>query len=59
MTEPALQQTIEALWEQRDTLSSATKGAARDAVEAALARWTTAACAWPNPRKAAGASISG
>jgi len=37
MTAPALQPTIEALWEKRDTLSSATKGAARDAVEAALA----------------------
>jgi 2,3,4,5-tetrahydropyridine-2-carboxylate N-succinyltransferase len=37
MTAPALQQTIEALWEQRETLSSATRGAPREAVEAALA----------------------
>ena len=37
MTAPALQHEIEALWEQRETLSSATKGAPRKAVEAALA----------------------
>jgi 2,3,4,5-tetrahydropyridine-2,6-dicarboxylate N-succinyltransferase len=36
MTEHKLQRPIEALWEARDTLSSATSGAARDAVEAAL-----------------------
>jgi 2,3,4,5-tetrahydropyridine-2-carboxylate N-succinyltransferase len=36
MSQNSLQQPIEALWEQRDTLSSATKGAARDAVESAL-----------------------
>src|SRR5208282_5394453 len=32
----SLQTEIEALWEQRDTLSSATKGSAREAVDAAL-----------------------
>jgi 2,3,4,5-tetrahydropyridine-2,6-dicarboxylate N-succinyltransferase len=37
MTAPALQQTIETLWEQRDTLSSKTTGAPREAVDAALA----------------------
>jgi 2,3,4,5-tetrahydropyridine-2-carboxylate N-succinyltransferase len=37
MTAPALQPAIEALWEQRDTLSAATKGAPREAVDAALA----------------------
>ena len=36
MTEHSLQQPIEQLWEQRETLSAATKGPARDAVEAAL-----------------------
>ncbi|HUN42757.1 MAG TPA: 2,3,4,5-tetrahydropyridine-2,6-dicarboxylate N-succinyltransferase, partial [Acetobacteraceae bacterium] len=36
MTEHPLQAPIEALWERRDTLSSATRGEARDAVEAAL-----------------------
>jgi len=36
MTENALQPPVEALWEQRETLSPATKGAARDCVEAAL-----------------------
>ena len=36
MTEHSLQRPIEDLWEQRDTLTSSTKGAARDAVEAAL-----------------------
>jgi 2,3,4,5-tetrahydropyridine-2-carboxylate N-succinyltransferase len=36
MPEHSLQQPIEDLWERRDTLSSATKGEARDAVEAAL-----------------------
>jgi 2,3,4,5-tetrahydropyridine-2-carboxylate N-succinyltransferase len=36
MPEHSLQQPIEDLWERRDTLSSATKGKARDAVEAAL-----------------------
>ncbi|NBU85392.1 MAG: 2,3,4,5-tetrahydropyridine-2,6-dicarboxylate N-succinyltransferase, partial [Sphingomonadaceae bacterium] len=32
----ALETTIEALWEDRDSLSPATSGAARDAVNAAL-----------------------
>ena len=36
MSEHKLQRPIEELWEARDTLSSATRGAARDAVEAAL-----------------------
>ena len=36
MTEHRLQRPIEDLWEQRDTLTSSTKGEARDAVEAAL-----------------------
>ncbi len=36
MTEHSLQQPIETLWEQRDSLTSSTKGEARDAVEAAL-----------------------
>ena len=37
MTAAALQRTIESLWEQRETLSAATKGAPREAVDAALA----------------------
>jgi 2,3,4,5-tetrahydropyridine-2,6-dicarboxylate N-succinyltransferase len=36
MATHSLQQPIEDLWEQRDTLTSSTKGPARDAVEAAL-----------------------
>jgi 2,3,4,5-tetrahydropyridine-2-carboxylate N-succinyltransferase len=36
MSQHNLQQPIENLWERRDTLSSATKGEAREAVEAAL-----------------------
>jgi 2,3,4,5-tetrahydropyridine-2-carboxylate N-succinyltransferase len=36
MSQPALQQPIDELWERRDSLSSATGGAARQAVEAAL-----------------------
>jgi 2,3,4,5-tetrahydropyridine-2-carboxylate N-succinyltransferase len=36
MSQHALQQPIEELWERRDALSSATGGGARDAVEAAL-----------------------
>jgi 2,3,4,5-tetrahydropyridine-2-carboxylate N-succinyltransferase len=36
MSTESLQTEIEALWEQRDTLSSATKGSAREAVDAAL-----------------------
>jgi 2,3,4,5-tetrahydropyridine-2-carboxylate N-succinyltransferase len=36
MAQHALQQPIEELWERRDSLSSATGGGARDAVEAAL-----------------------
>ena len=32
----ALQAPIEALWEQRETLSPATRGAARECVDAAL-----------------------
>jgi 2,3,4,5-tetrahydropyridine-2-carboxylate N-succinyltransferase len=37
MTDHPLRSTIDALWENRDCLSAATTGAARDAVEAALA----------------------
>jgi len=36
MSQHSLQQPIEDLWEQRDTLNSSTKGAPREAVEAAL-----------------------
>jgi 2,3,4,5-tetrahydropyridine-2,6-dicarboxylate N-succinyltransferase len=36
MSQESLQTEIETLWEQRDTLSSATKGTAREAVDAAL-----------------------
>ncbi|HYZ22221.1 MAG TPA: 2,3,4,5-tetrahydropyridine-2,6-dicarboxylate N-succinyltransferase [Rhodopila sp.] len=36
MSQHSLQPPIEELWERRDTVSSATKGAAREAVEAAL-----------------------
>ena len=36
MSQHSLQQPIEDLWEQRDALSSSTRGAAREAVEAAL-----------------------
>lgn len=36
MSQTSLEQTIEDLWEKRDTLSSATKGSPRDAVNAAL-----------------------
>ncbi|WP_428485274.1 2,3,4,5-tetrahydropyridine-2,6-dicarboxylate N-succinyltransferase [Rhodopila sp.] len=36
MPQHSLQQPIEDLWEQRDSLSAATEGSARDAVEAAL-----------------------
>jgi len=37
MTDPTLRRAIEALWEQRETLSAATAGAPRKAVEAVLA----------------------
>ncbi len=36
MDDTSLRTTIESLWDQRDTLSAATQGDARDAVEAAL-----------------------
>jgi len=36
MSQHSLQQPIEDLWEKRETLSSSTKGAPRDAIEAAL-----------------------
>ena len=36
MADHQLQKPIEDLWELRDSLTSATKGEARDAVEAAL-----------------------
>lgn len=36
MSQHSLQQSIEDLWERRETLTSSTKGDARDAVEAAL-----------------------
>ena len=60
MTEAALQHTIETLWEQRDTISAATKGAPREAVEAALAALGdgSARVAEPTATKA-GACING
>ncbi len=47
-----LQATIEDLWERRDTLTAATEGASRTAVEAALARLEsgTARVAEPGPQ---------
>jgi 2,3,4,5-tetrahydropyridine-2-carboxylate N-succinyltransferase len=36
MTDPSLRATIEALWDVRDTVNSSTKGAPREAVEAAF-----------------------
>ena len=36
MTEPALETAIEAAWEARDSLTPATRGEAREAVEATL-----------------------
>jgi 2,3,4,5-tetrahydropyridine-2-carboxylate N-succinyltransferase len=38
MTDEALRQSVDAAWEVRDTLGPETEGAARDAVEAAIAR---------------------
>ncbi|MCC6920316.1 MAG: 2,3,4,5-tetrahydropyridine-2,6-dicarboxylate N-succinyltransferase [Alphaproteobacteria bacterium] len=38
MTDASLRDTIDAAWDARDTLSAATKGAVRDAVDTALAR---------------------
>ena len=43
-----LEQDINAAWEDRDLISAATTGAVRDAVNAALACWMTAASAWRN-----------
>ena len=37
MSDPQLQSVIDAAWEARDTINSATKGAVREAVDAALA----------------------
>ena len=36
MTDQSLRATIEALWDNRDSLNSSTKGAPREAVEAAF-----------------------
>jgi 2,3,4,5-tetrahydropyridine-2-carboxylate N-succinyltransferase len=51
MTNPDLQTTIEALWSTRETLSGATQGAPREAVDAALALLDTgeARVAAPTP----------
>ena len=38
MTDASLRDTIDTAWEARDTLSAATTGAVRDAVDTALAR---------------------
>ena len=59
MADPALQRTIETLWERRDTLSPATAGADREAVEAALARLDPGRRAWPSRPMPAGWCISG
>ena len=51
----SLEQTIDAAWEDRTSLSAATQGAVRDAVEDALPSWTPARCASPrNPLPARG-----
>ena len=59
MSQHALQQPIEELWEQRDTLSSATGGEARQAVEAALEALDPARSASPRRPRPAGRSTSG
>jgi hypothetical protein len=50
MSNAALESAIETAWEGRDSITPATKGEARDAIEATLMRWTAARCAWPNGR---------
>ncbi len=44
MDDTSLRSTIESVWDRRDTLSAATQGAARDAVEAALEALDTGRC---------------
>ena len=59
MSQHALQQPIEELWERRDSLSSATGGTAREAVEAALDALDSGAVRVAEPAPAAGRSTSG
>ena len=60
MSQHALQQPIEELWERRELLSSATGGEAREAVEAALDLLDTGAArvAEPSRRRLAGQSVA-
>ena len=59
MTDTDLASTIDAAWEARDTISPATKGAVREAVEAALAGLDSGTFASPPRSTARGASSSG
>ena len=54
-----LSAAIDAAWEKRDQLGVTTKGAERDAVEAALDGLDSGACASPRRSTANGRCISG
>ena len=45
-----VQGVIERAWEERDAISSATRGEVRDAVDQRSPRSTAAACGWPRRR---------
>ncbi len=59
MTDSDLAATVDAAWEARDSISPATKGAYRDAVEAALDGMDSGGCASPRKAAAAGRCING
>ena len=54
-----LQKTIDSAWDSRDSLGVSTKGAVREAVEAALDALDAASCASPRRPAASGRSTSG
>jgi hypothetical protein len=60
MSNAQLETAIEAAWEARDTITPATTGETRDAIEDTLNALDGARCAWPNAGETArGTSTNG
>ncbi len=50
MSNDQLETVIEAAWDARDTITPATTGEVRDAIEDTLKHWTAVNCGWPKSR---------
>ena len=53
MSNAQLEAAIESAWDARDSITSATTGETREAIEATLDALIPARCGWPNGRRMA------